>query len=84
MAVTSPQITRPRRSGRGRLLDLHAVAEELGVSFDSIDRILRAGSLPFVRLPTAKGHGPRRVDRADLDRFIADHKQFVADDKAGR
>ncbi len=68
MAVTNPQIPpHPLRLGRrGRLLDLHAVAEELACSFDSVDRYIRAGKLPFVRLPS----GRRRVAREDLDRAI--------------
>lgn len=68
MAVTTPQTPpHPLRLGRrGRLLDLHAVAEELGVSFDSVDRYIRAGALPFVRLPS----GRRRIAREDLDRAI--------------
>jgi excisionase family DNA binding protein len=49
-----------------RLLDLHAVAEELSCSFDSVDRLLRGGKLPFVRLPS----GRRRVTREDLDAAI--------------
>ena len=69
MAVTTPQIPpHPLRLGRrGRLLDLHAVAEELGCSFDTVDRFIRAGSLPVVRLPS----GRRRVAREDLDAAIA-------------
>lgn len=49
-----------------RLLDLHDVAAELSVSFDSVDRMLRRGELAFVRLPT----GRRRVAREDLDAAI--------------
>ena len=68
MAVTTPQIPlHPLRVGRrGRLLDLHAVAEELGCSFDTVDRFIRAGRLPFIRLPS----GRRRVAREDLDAAI--------------
>ena len=53
-----------------RLLNLRDVAAELDVSFDTVDRFLRAGRLPFVRLPS----GRRRVDRSDLDAAIADWK----------
>ena len=72
MPVTAPQTPlHPLRVGRrGRLLDLHAVAEELGCSFDSVDRYIRAGKLPFVRLPS----GRRRVAREDLDAAIATWK----------
>jgi excisionase family DNA binding protein len=49
-----------------RLLDLHTVADELSCSFDSVDRLLRSGKLPFVRLPS----GRRRVVREDLDAAI--------------
>ena len=69
MAVTPLQTPlHPQRIGRrGRLLDLHAVAEDLGCSFDSVDRLLRRGELSFIRLPS----GRRRVERADLDAAIA-------------
>jgi excisionase family DNA binding protein len=49
-----------------RLLDLHAVAEELSCSFDTVDRMLRSGACTFVRLPS----GRRRVAREDLDAAI--------------
>ena len=49
-----------------RLLDLHAVAERLSVSRDSVDRLLRNGKLPFIRLPG----GRRRVTPEDLERAI--------------
>lgn len=58
-----------RRPAR-RLINLRDVATELDVSFDTVDRFIRAGKLPFVRLPS----GRRRIDRADLDRAIADWK----------
>jgi excisionase family DNA binding protein len=64
MAVTTPQ--RPAR----RLLNLHDVATELDVSFDTVDRYIRAGKLPAIKLPS----GRRRVLREDLDRTIADWK----------
>ena len=49
-----------------RLLDLHAVADELSCSVDTVDRLLRRGDLAFIRLPG----GRRRVDRADLDSAV--------------
>jgi excisionase family DNA binding protein len=49
-----------------RLLDLHAVADELGCSFYTVDRLLRNGRLSFVRMPS----GRRRVRREDLDAAI--------------
>lgn len=47
----------PRRPVR-RLLQLRDVATELSVSFDTIDRFIRAGKLPVVRLPS----GRRRIE----------------------
>jgi excisionase family DNA binding protein len=64
MAATPSQ--RPAR----RLLNLHDVATELDVSFDTVDRYIRAGKLPSVKLPS----GRRRVAREDLDRTIEDWK----------
>ena len=55
----------PRRPAR-RLINLRDVASELEVSLDSVDRYIRSGSLPVVRLPS----GRRRVAREDLDRVI--------------
>jgi excisionase family DNA binding protein len=60
----------PRPTPARRLLNLHDVANELDVSFDTVDRFLRAGRLPFIRLPS----GRRRVLREDLDRAIEDWK----------
>ena len=53
-----------------RLINLRDVAIELDVSVDSVDRFIRAGQLPVVRLPS----GRRRVAREDLDRVIEDWK----------
>jgi excisionase family DNA binding protein len=50
-----------------RLLDLHAVAEELSCSFDTVDPMLRRGELAFIRIPPG---GRRRVAREDLDAAI--------------
>jgi predicted site-specific integrase-resolvase len=58
-----------RRPAR-RLINLRDVANELDVSLDSVDRYIRAGALPIVRLPS----GRRRVAREDLDRVIDDWK----------
>lgn len=49
-----------------RLLDLHAVAEELSCSVDTVDRMLRHGELAFIRMPG----GQRRVTPEDLDAAI--------------
>jgi excisionase family DNA binding protein len=60
----------PTRPARQRLLDLRAVADELACSVDTVDRFIRAGFLPVVRLPS----GRRRVAREDLDRAIEEWK----------
>jgi excisionase family DNA binding protein len=54
-----------------RLINLRDVATELDVSFDTVDRFIRAGKLPVVRLPS----GRRRVAREDLDRAIEDWRE---------
>jgi predicted site-specific integrase-resolvase len=61
--------TSKKPAGR-RLINLRDVATELDVSLDSIDRFIRSGALPVVRLPS----GRRRVAREDLDRVIEDWK----------
>jgi excisionase family DNA binding protein len=53
-----------------QLIKLTTVAERLDCSIDSVDRYIRAGKLPIVRLPS----GRRRVDQEDLERLIDDWK----------
>ena len=55
-----------RKKPARRLINLRDAATELAVSFDSVDRMLRRGELPFVRLPS----GRRRISREDLDTAI--------------
>ncbi len=55
---------------RRRLLDLHEVGEVLHLSADSVDRMLRAGTLKFIRLPG----GRRRVVPEDLEAAIESWK----------
>ena len=64
--MKNPAANKPAR----RLLDLHDIADVLHVSVDSVDRLLRAGRLPFVRLPS----GRRRVAPEDLERAIENWK----------
>jgi excisionase family DNA binding protein len=52
------------------MLDVRALAEELGIGHDSADRLLREGRLPYVRLPG----GRRRVLREDLEAALASWK----------
>ena len=61
--MKSPAANKPTR----RLLDLHAVADELSCSVDTVDRMLRRGELRFYRMP---GGRRRRVAREDLDAAI--------------
>jgi excisionase family DNA binding protein len=58
-----------RRPAR-RLFKLTTVAETLDCSIDTVDRFIRAGTLPVVRLPS----GRRRVTEEDLNRAIEDWK----------
>ncbi len=50
-----------------RLLKLHAVAAELSISLDTLDRLIRRRQIPVVRMPG----GRRRIAREDLDATIA-------------
>ena len=65
MAVNTPHKPAPR------LLNLNAVASELGTSRDTIDRYIRKGQLPITRLPS----GRPRIAREDLDRAIESWKE---------
>lgn len=58
-----------RRPAR-RLINLRDVATELDVSLDTVDRFIRAGKLPAIRLPS----GRRRVARQDLDAALEEWK----------
>ena len=64
MAANTPHRQAPR------LLNLRAVAAELDLSLDTIDRYIRNGKIQIYRLPG----GRRRVAREDLDRAIEDWK----------
>ena len=49
-----------------RLLDLHAVAEALSCSPDTVDRYMRNGAIAYIQMPG----GQRRVTPDDLDEAI--------------
>lgn len=68
MPVGRARVKRPATANKPtrRLLDLHAVAEELSCSVDTVDRMLRRGELAFIRMPG----GQRRVTAEDLDATI--------------
>ena len=61
-----------RRSTSGRLLDLKAAEAYSGISAWTLRDLIASGDLPVVRPPRL-----RRIwiDRADLDRAIADWKE---------
>lgn len=63
---------RERRNASGRLLDLKAAETYSGISAWTLRDLIASGELPAVRPP-----GLRRVwiDRADLDKAIADWKE---------
>jgi len=65
--MKSPAGNKPTRRC---LLDLHDVADELSLSRDTIDRMLKRGAMPFIRLPG----GRRRVLRSDLEALIVSWK----------
>lgn len=51
---------------RSQLFKLTTVADRLDCSLDTLDRYIKAGKLPIVRLPS----GRRRIAADDLDRAI--------------
>lgn len=61
------------------LLTAAQVAERLGVSTTHVYGMMDRQQIPYVRIP---GRSPkssaRRVDAADLDRWIAQHKTVAA------
>jgi hypothetical protein len=67
-----PTRRRGRRGTSGRLLDLKAAEIYSGISAWTLRDLIASGDLPAVRPPRL-----RRVwiDRADLDRAIADWKE---------
>ncbi len=62
---TAAQPTRRRPLGKKQ-----DAATRLNCSVDSIDRYIRAGKIPVVRLPS----GQKRIDLEELDRLIGDWK----------
>lgn len=66
MTRTPQKPAQPKR----RLIKLTTVAETLDCSIDTVDRFIRAGKLPVVRLPS----GRRRVAEEDLAAVIEDWK----------
>lgn len=66
--VSKPQT--PAQPKRRELAKKSTAAKVLDCSIDTIDRLVKTGRLPIVRLPT----GGRRIDLADLDRVIDDWK----------
>jgi excisionase family DNA binding protein len=64
--ATTPQTTAPPK--RRELAKISTTAKRLDVSMDTIDRLVKAGKLPIVRLPS----GRRRIDLAELDALIDD------------
>lgn len=61
------------------LLTAEQVAERLGVSKQHVYGMMDRQQIPYVRIP---GKNPntcnRRIDPADLERWIAEHKTSVA------
>jgi excisionase family DNA binding protein len=58
-----------------RLLSTADAADVLGVSRDTILRHVKAGSLPFVDVAASGERERIRIDEADLDTWIAEHKR---------
>jgi hypothetical protein len=63
-----------------RVLDLHAGAEYIGVSYWTLRDLVLAGIIPTVKIPSTRvrdGRSIRRtlVDRRDLDAFIDSNKE---------
>jgi excisionase family DNA binding protein len=53
-----------------RMVDVHGLAEILGIGHDSADKLLRDGKLRFIRLPG----GRRRVLLSDIEAAIESWK----------
>lgn len=65
--ANKPQNTvEPKR----RLLKPRDVAARLSISTDTLDRFIRRGVVPVIKLPSRQ----RRIDEAVLDQVIADWK----------
>lgn len=57
------------------LLTAAQVAQRLGMSKSHVLRMLDNNQIPYVRIPGRSTNSfSRRVDPADLDKWIADHK----------
>ena len=60
-----------------RLIDTRTAAEMLGISVWTVRRLIDAGTLPTVRIPTTQDRDVRRIliDRTDIERLVAKWKQ---------
>ena len=57
------------------LLTAEQVSERLGVSKQHVYGMMDRGQIPYVRIPgKSENSCARRVDPADLERWIAEHK----------
>lgn len=64
-----------------RLLSKNDVAKLLGYTVKTIDRLIAARRIPFVRIPTGYGPGTRvKFDKLELDKWLAECSQKVAID----
>jgi excisionase family DNA binding protein len=63
-------MARSREDKARRLLNFSKAADRLDCSSRTIDRYVRAGHLPMVRLPG----GHRRIDEQDIEALIASRK----------
>jgi excisionase family DNA binding protein len=43
----------------------------LGIGHDKIYRLMRAGELAYIQLPPGTKRAPRRIEQAEIDRFLA-------------
>lgn len=66
-SISSPAPDVPHHGVMALLLDLEDVSDALGVSVPTVKRLVRAGSLPAVKVA-----GATRVRRCDLEAYVAE------------
>jgi excisionase family DNA binding protein len=65
------RISRSPSAGTKRLLTLPEAAEYIGRSQKAVERLIQRGAIPVTKID-----GKRQVDRAALDKIIADRTFF--------
>lgn len=67
-----------------RMLKPQQVAQQLSISVSAVYQLMASGQLAFVRVrPDEKKRGTRRIEVADVDRYVAKLKELRRSERVG-